>query len=68
MCQMKVLLESDGREETILENVTFMEKTPEGMRVSTLFEEPRLVHGVLKSIDFLAGKVTLVRDEATTRG
>lgn len=68
MCQMKVLLEKDGRQETILENVTFLEKTPEGMRISTLFEEPRLVQGVLKSIDFLAGKVTLVGDEEALHG
>lgn len=68
MCQMKVLLESDGRQETILENATFLEKTPEGMRISTLFEEPRLVKGELKNIDFLAGKVTLVAAEEATRG
>jgi predicted RNA-binding protein len=63
MCQMKVLLESGGREEIILENVTLLETTPEGMRVSTLFEEPRLVKGVLKKIDFLAGRVILREEE-----
>jgi predicted RNA-binding protein len=63
MCQMKVLLESGGREEVLLENVTLLEKTPDGMRISTLFEEPRLVKGTLRKIDFLAGRVTLQAEE-----
>ncbi|MDA8163562.1 MAG: CooT family nickel-binding protein [Desulfobacteraceae bacterium] len=68
MCQMKVLLEQDGRQEMIAENVTFLEATPEGMRVSTLFEEPRLVKGALRSIDFLAGKVTLAATGEASHG
>lgn len=63
MCQMKVLLERDGREELILENVTLLEQTGDGLRVSTLFEEPRLVPGVLARIDFLAGRVVLRAQE-----
>lgn len=68
MCQMNLLLEHGGRQETILENVTFLENTPEGLRASSLFEEPRLVPGVLKSIDFLAGKVTLLAAEEASHG
>jgi predicted RNA-binding protein len=63
MCQMRVLFESKGREEVLLENVTLLEKTPEGLRISTLFEEPRLVKGVLARIDFLAGRVILQAEE-----
>lgn len=60
MCQMTVLLESNGQSEVIMENVTRLEVTPEGIRVSTMFEEPRLVSGgQVKTIDFLDGRAVL---------
>ncbi len=61
MCQITVLLDSNGRQETIMENVTALEVTPEGVSVRSLFEEPRLVSGArVRRIDFLGGAVTLV--------
>ena len=60
MCQMNVVLEHDGRQEKVMDNVTSLEVTGDGIVVSTLFEEPKLVQAArVKSIDFLGGTVTL---------
>ena len=60
MCQMNVVLDHDGEEESIMSNVTLLEVTDDGVLVSTLFEEPKLVKSArVKNIDFLNGKVTL---------
>lgn len=60
MCQMNVVLEQDGEQEKIMENATRLEVTGEGVLVSTLFEEPKLVKSAwVKNIDFLSGTVTL---------
>jgi predicted RNA-binding protein len=65
MCQMNVVLEQDGGQEKIMENVTRLEVSDEGVLVSTFFEEPRLVKSAwVKNIDFLGGTVTL--DTKTT--
>ena len=60
MCQMNVVLEHDGEQEKIMDNVTHLEVTDEGIVVSTLFEEPKLVKSAwVKDIDFQSGLVTL---------
>ena len=60
MCQMNVVLKHDGEQEKVMENVTHLEVTGEGVLVSTFFEEPKLVKSAwVKSIDFLGGTVTL---------
>ncbi|MGW8161754.1 MAG: CooT family nickel-binding protein [Desulfobulbales bacterium] len=60
MCQMNVVLEQDGGQEKIMENVTHLAVTGEGVLVSTFFEEPKLVKSAwVKNIDFLGGTVTL---------
>lgn len=60
MCQMNVVLEHDGQQEKVMDNVTSLEVTGEGVVVSAFFEEPKLVEAArVKSIDFLGGKVTL---------
>jgi predicted RNA-binding protein len=60
MCQMNVVLDQDGGQEKIMENVTHLEVTAEGVLVSTFFEEPKLVKSArVKNIDFLGGTVTL---------
>ncbi|MBW2467009.1 MAG: CooT family nickel-binding protein [Deltaproteobacteria bacterium] len=60
MCQMNVVLEHDGAQEKIMDNVTHLEVTGEGVIVSTLFEEPRLVKSArVKNIDFQSGLVVL---------
>ncbi|MEA1935030.1 MAG: CooT family nickel-binding protein [Thermodesulfobacteriota bacterium] len=61
MCQINVLLEKDNRQEMIMEQVTRLEVFPESIRVTSLFEEPKLVPDVkIREIDFLDGIVTLV--------
>jgi len=60
MCQMNVVLEHDGEQEKIMDNVTRLEVTGEGVMVSTLFEEPRLVKSAwVRDIDFQTGLVIL---------
>lgn len=60
MCQMNVVLEQDGELEKVMDNVTHLQVTGEGVLVSTLFEEPKLVKSAwVKDIDFLGGQVTL---------
>lgn len=63
MCQVSVVLEQDGGQTKIMENVTLLEVLPDGVTVSTLFEEPKIVSGVrLKKIDFLGGAVILTSE------
>jgi predicted RNA-binding protein len=60
MCQMNVVLEHDGKQEKVMENVTQLQVTGDGILVSALFEEPKLVKSArVKNIDFLGGTVTL---------
>ena len=66
MCQMNVVLDHDGEQEKIMDNATLLEVTEEGVIVSTLFEEPKLVKSAwVKKIDFMAGEVTLDDKEAS---
>ena len=63
MCQMSIVVERDGAEEKIMENASRLEVTDEGVVVSALFEEPKLVPGARVSrIDFLDGLVTLTAE------
>jgi predicted RNA-binding protein len=60
MCQMKIMQDKDGQQELVMEDVSQLEVVEEGIRISTLFEEPKLIPGVtIKTIDFLAGKTML---------
>ena len=60
MCQMSVVLEKDGIEETLLEDVTNLQVDNGTVSVSTLFGGSRKLQDVaIRSIDFLAGKVFL---------
>ncbi len=60
MCQMKIMQDKDGQPELVMEDVAQLEVVEEGIRISTLFEEPKLIPGVeIKTIDFLSGKTIL---------
>lgn len=60
MCQMKVMLDKEGQQELIMEDVARLEVVEDGIKVSTLFEEAKVISGVaVKTIDFLSGKLTL---------
>ena len=61
MCQINVVVEREGNREPVMESVTGLEITMDGIVLSTFFEEPLVVPDVhIKSIDFLGGSVVLV--------
>ena len=60
MCQMRVIMETAAGPEQIMEEVTGLEVTPEGIVLASLFDDPRLIAGsTIKKIDFMATLVTL---------
>lgn len=60
MCQISVVVEQEGVEKLVMEDVTNLEVEPDSLKISTLFEGPKaLEHVVIRSIDFMAGKVLL---------
>ncbi len=67
MCQMSIMLDKKGQSEKIMENATQLEVTPDGVKINTLFEEPRLVpKAVVKKIDFMGGITTLAVEDASS--
>ncbi|GAB4333235.1 MAG: hypothetical protein Kow0089_01660 [Desulfobulbaceae bacterium] len=66
MCQISVVVERDGEEEKVMENVTGLEVTEQGVVLTTFFEEPVSVTGAaISRIDFLGGTVFLRRKTDT---
>ncbi len=62
MCQTSVVMERDGSEELLLENVTALEVIDGGLSIATLFEGQKEYPGVaIRRIDFNEGKVYLYR-------
>ena len=60
MCQMRVVMETDSGPDQIMEEVTGLEVTPEGIVLISMFDEPRLISGAtVKKIDFMATLITL---------
>ncbi len=60
MCQMNVIMDNNGQQDTVLEDVTKLETTPDGVLLSTFFDEPKLIPKArVKKIDFLGNTVTL---------
>ena len=60
MCQMRVVMEKDGKEELLLENVTRIDIRDKRVAVTTLFEgEREIPDAVIQRLDFLSGKVFL---------
>ena len=61
MCQLKAIVEqSDGSQKTVMEAVTSVDVTPEGVTLKTFFEEPVTVqHAWIQHIDFLSGSMVL---------
>lgn len=60
MCQTTVIMEKDGDEELLLENVTTLEPLENGLKITTLFEGVKELTGVaVRHIDFAGGKVFL---------
>ena len=64
MCQMKIMMDKEGQQELVMEDVAHLEVVEDGIKISTLFEEPKLIPGVeIKTIDFLSGKTTLLEKQ-----
>lgn len=60
MCQISVVMEKDGSEELVMEDVTNLVVEADGLKISTLFEGFKSFPQVnIRSIDFMAGKVFL---------
>ena len=60
MCQTSALLEKDGAQELLFENVTNLEIESDSLQITTLFEGTRCLSGVaVRRIDFSAGKIYL---------
>ncbi len=60
MCEMRIIVEQDGREELLGENITKLEVSGNGITANSLFEGPRVIpEMVIDYIDFTAGKVVL---------
>jgi predicted RNA-binding protein len=60
MCQMKVVLDENGKEDVIMENVTRLQVSDTAIEVAAFFEAPIKVEEVfIETIDFLEGKVVL---------
>jgi len=60
MCQMRVIMETTAGTEQIMEEVTGLEITPEGIMLTSLFDDPRLVpDSTVRKIDFMTTLVTL---------
>jgi len=55
MCQATVYL----NDEKLMEDVTHIQLTAEGIRLSTFFEAPRVVQATLREIDLLKHRVWL---------
>ena len=63
MCQISVVVEQDGEQEMVMDNVTGLQVTDDGIVLTTFFEEPLSVPDVaITQIDFLGGKVVLNRE------
>ena len=68
MCQISVVVEREGKEEKVLDNVTRLDVVEDGVVLSTLFEEPKEVKNVtISRIDFLGGKVSLGQSQELTK-
>lgn len=60
MCEIKVVMDKDGIEEPIMENVTKLDILENSVSITSLFEGVREVPDAkVRNIDFLAGKVFL---------
>jgi predicted RNA-binding protein len=60
---MSVVVEHEGAEEMVMDNVTTLRVMDKGVVLTTFFEEPLSIPDVVISrIDFLGGKVFLKRE------
>jgi predicted RNA-binding protein len=63
MCQAHVYLVRDGQEEEVVRDVILLERTEEGVRLYTFFEEPQTIAAEVAQVDLLKHTVRLVPKE-----
>ncbi len=63
MCQSTVFLVKDGEKTELMREVISLEQTPEGLRVATFFDEPKIVRARVERMDLLKHTITLVAEE-----
>lgn len=68
MCQARVFVARDGKQELVAQDVIRLEEDAEGVNLSTFFEEPVHVKAHVVSIDFLKHTVTLQPTEEAAGG
>jgi predicted RNA-binding protein len=57
---MRAIMETAAGAEQVMEDVTALEVTPDGILLSSMFDEPRLIPGsTVQKIDFMATLITL---------
>lgn len=60
MCEIRVVMDHEGTEEVLMENVTKLNVLESSVSITSLFEgEKEIKDSVVKHIDFLAGTVFL---------
>ncbi len=63
MCQLKAVVERQGSQETVMESVTVVDVTADGVVLSTYFEEPLTLKGMrIRSVDLLNGSIFLTEN------
>lgn len=63
MCQATVYLNG----EEIMKDVLLVEPTPEGVKLVTLFEPPRVVPAIIRKIDLMKHRVLLESREGVDK-
>ncbi len=63
MCQSTVFLVKDGEKTELMREVISLEQTPEGLRIATFFDEPKIVRARVERMDLLKHTITLVAEE-----
>ncbi|MBC7264163.1 MAG: CooT family nickel-binding protein [Chloroflexi bacterium] len=60
MCQATVYLIQESQECEVMRDVILLERTENGVRLHTFFEEPKMLPAQVQQVDFLKHTVTLV--------
>lgn len=64
MCETTVFLEQNGERQLLIQDVTRLAVTPDGITLSTRFEPPMTVQATVQELDFLKHAATLVATPA----
>jgi predicted RNA-binding protein len=57
MCQTNVYIEEKGEEKLLIKDCILIEETPEGLKMQSFFDNPKIYKTKIKLIDFLKKKI-----------